>query len=100
MRFLELISVIIYLQSIRKTPEGVLTKKTCKYGMRADLCIGVQEKFHWEIIYYLESEDATGGRKRDSIVSDAVEALIGAIYLDGGFANAKEFIDRFILKRY
>ncbi len=42
-------------------------------------------------------EEATGGRKRASLVSDALEALIGAIYLDGGFANAKEFIHRFIL---
>src|SRR5699024_742814 len=39
----------------------------------------------------------TGGRKRDSITSDALEALIGAIYLDGGFTNAKEFIHRFVL---
>ena len=31
------------------------------------------------------------------MTSDAMEALIGAIYLDGGFANAKEFIHRFIL---
>lgn len=45
-----------------------------------------------------KGEDATGGRGRDSVVSDAMEALIGAIYLDGGFANAKEFINRFILK--
>lgn len=44
-----------------------------------------------------KGEELTGGRKRDSIVSDACEALIGAIYLDGGFANAKEFIERFIL---
>ena len=44
-----------------------------------------------------KGEDATGGRKRDSVVSDAMEAVIGAIYLDGGFANAKEFIHRFIL---
>ena len=44
-----------------------------------------------------KGEDATGGRERDSVVSDAMEALIGAIYLDGGFANAKEFIHRFIL---
>ena len=44
-----------------------------------------------------KGEDATGGRGRDSVVSDAMEALIGAIYLDGGFANAKEFIHRFIL---
>ena len=45
-----------------------------------------------------KGEDATGGRKRESVTSDAMEALIGAIYLDGGFANAKEFIERFILK--
>ena len=40
----------------------------------------------------------TGGRNRDSIVSDAMESVIGAIYLDGGFASAKEFIHKFILK--
>ena len=45
-----------------------------------------------------KGEDATGGRKRESVTSDAMEALIGAIYVDGGFANAKEFINRFILK--
>ena len=44
-----------------------------------------------------KGEDATGGRFRESITSDALEALIGAIYLDGGFANAKEFILRFIM---
>ena len=44
-----------------------------------------------------KGEEATGGRHRDSITSDALEALIGAIYLDGGFTNAKEFIHRFIL---
>ena len=44
-----------------------------------------------------KGEDMTGGRNRDSIVSDATEALLGAIYLDGGFANAKEFVERFVL---
>ena len=44
-----------------------------------------------------KGEEHTGGRYRDSIISDAMEALIGAIYLDGGFANAKEFVDKFIL---
>ena len=39
----------------------------------------------------------TGGRQRDSVVSDAMEALIGAIYLDGGFASAKEFVHQFVL---
>ena len=44
-----------------------------------------------------KGEELTGGRKRDSIVSDACEAVIGAIYLDGGFASAKEFVLNFIL---
>ena len=44
-----------------------------------------------------KGEDMTGGRKRKSILSDALEAVIGAIYLDGGFASAKEFILKFIL---
>lgn len=34
---------------------------------------------------------------RDSIVSDATEALLGAIYLDGGFEKAREFVLKFIL---
>ena len=39
----------------------------------------------------------TGGRERDSILSDAFEALIGAMYLDGGFTSAKEFVLKFVL---
>jgi ribonuclease-3 len=44
-----------------------------------------------------KGEEHTGGRNRDSITSDALEALIGAIYLDGGFASAKEFVLNFVL---
>ena len=39
-----------------------------------------------------KGEELTGGRTRTSILSDAFEALIGAIYLDGGMKNAKAFI--------
>lgn len=41
--------------------------------------------------------ERSGGRQSESILSDAFEALIAAIYLDGGFENAKAFIDRFVL---
>ena len=44
-----------------------------------------------------KGEENTGGRRRDSITSDGMEAMIGAIYLDGGMQPAKAFIDRFIL---
>ena len=42
-------------------------------------------------------EDHGGGRKRDSIVSDAMESVIAASYMDGGFEAAKGIIDRLIL---
>lgn len=44
-----------------------------------------------------KGEEATGGRKRDSITSDVMEAVIGAIFLDGGIEEAKKYIYRFIL---
>ena len=42
-------------------------------------------------------EDHNGGRTRDSILSDAMEAVFAAVYLDGGFQQAKTLIDRLIL---
>ena len=50
-----------------------------------------------DYLYLGNGEDLTGGRQRKSILSDALEAVIGAIYLDGGFANAKEFVLKYIL---
>ena len=44
-----------------------------------------------------KGEDRTGGRERDSIISDALEAVIGAMFLDGGIEVAKPFILKFIL---
>lgn len=42
-------------------------------------------------------EDAGGGRQRPSIQADAVEAVIAAVYLDGGIGSARKFITSFIL---
>ena len=44
-----------------------------------------------------KGEEATGGREKPSVVSDAFEALIGAIYLDGGFSAAYAFVLRFVI---
>lgn len=44
-----------------------------------------------------DSEQKSGGRKRASINSDAIEAIIGAIYLDGGLESARGFIERKVL---
>ena len=44
-------------------------------------------------------EELTGGRSRPSILADCVEALIAALYLDGGLAPARALIERCILSR-
>jgi len=41
-------------------------------------------------------EELSGGRAKKAILADALEALIGAIYLDSGFDNASKFISRFL----
>jgi len=43
-----------------------------------------------------KGEEATGGRQRISILADATEAVIAAIYLDGGFECARDFILKFM----
>ena len=95
---LELISSDYLFAKYPETPEGVLTKKRASMVCEPTLALCAREIPLGDYLLLGKGEDATGGRKRDSIVSDAMEALIGAIYLDGGFANAKEFIERFILK--
>lgn len=49
-------------------------------------------------LYISASEERTGGRKRNSILADAFEAVIAAIYLDGGIAPSERFIQRTVLQ--
>lgn len=78
-------------------PEGDLTKTRASMVCEPTLAYCAEELSLGDYLLLGKGEEATGGRNRNSVVSDAMEALIGAIYLDGGFANAKEFIHKFIL---
>ncbi|WP_373217958.1 ribonuclease III [Ruminococcus sp. 5_1_39BFAA] len=94
---LELISSDYLYKKFPQIPEGELTKKRASLVCEPSLAFCARE---FDLPQYLllgKGEDMTGGRNRDSIVSDATEALLGAIYLDGGFASAKEFVLNFIL---
>ncbi len=77
--------------------EGKMTRLRASIVCEPTLAMCARQIHLQEYIMLGKGEDLTGGRARDSIISDALEALIGAIYLDGGFANAKEFIHRFVL---
>lgn len=78
--------------------EGNMTKIRASMVCEPTLAYCAREFGLERYILLGKGEELTGGRSRDSIVSDVLEAVIGAIYLDGGFANAKEFVRRFILE--
>jgi ribonuclease-3 len=94
---LELFSSDCLYSKYPNKPEGDLTKIRASIVCEPTLAYCAEELKLGEYLLLGKGEEATGGRGRASIVSDAMEALIGAIYLDGGFANAKEFILRFIM---
>ena len=77
-------------------PEGELTR------MRADMVCEqalaeAAERFGLGEHLLLGHGEEQGGRQRPSILSDAVESVIAACYLDGGMEVARDFINRFIL---
>jgi ribonuclease-3 len=77
--------------------EGSLTKIKAMLVNETTLSmIGRGSKLN-QLIFLSEEEEKSGGRERNSIVSDVMEAIIGAIYLDGGLAAAKKFIHRTIM---
>ena len=94
---LELVSSEYLFLNEPKVSEGELTKTRASMVCEPSLAFCAREIGLGEYLLLGRGEEATGGRQRDSITSDAMEALIGAIYLDGGFTNAKEFIHRFVL---
>lgn len=94
---LEVISSEFLYQKFPILQEGELTKKRASMVCEPTLALCAREIRLDNYLLLGHGEENTGGRKRDSIVSDALEAVIGAIYLDGGLASAKEFILKHVL---
>ena len=94
---LEIVSSEFLYHKYPNLPEGELTKLRASLVCEPTLAFCTQPLHLGDYLLLGKGEDMTGGRKRKSILSDALEAVIGAIYLDGGFANAKEFISKYIL---
>ena len=94
---LEVISSEFLFYEHETMPEGELTKTRASMVCEQSLAYCARDIHLGDYLLLGKGEDATGGRKRESVTSDALEALIGAIYIDGGFANAKEFVHRFVL---
>ena len=80
-------------------PEGELTRKRAAL-VREESLVEVADRL--DLGAYLKlgrGEDHGGGRQRPSIRADAVEAVLAAVFLDGGLGEAKKIIQRFILDK-
>ena len=94
---LELVSSEYIFAAHKEMQEGDLTRLRASMVCEPTLALCAREMNLGEYLLLGKGEAATGGRERDSILSDALEAVIGAIFLDGGFTTAKEFIHSYIL---
>ncbi len=94
---LELVSSEFLFRNYPNLPEGDLTKLRASLVCEPTLAMCTREIALGKYLYLGKGENQTGGRGRKSILSDALEAVIGAIYLDGGFEAAQAFVQRFIL---
>ena len=95
---LELISSEYIFKENPQKPEGDLTRIRASYVCEPTLAACARDISLGDYLLLGKGEDRTGGRERDSILSDAMEATIGAVYLDGGFARAKEYVEAFVLR--
>lgn len=72
--------------------EGLLTKLRSRLVKTVTLA-GLARRIGLNAYVLLgRGEEAQGGRERDSLLADSLEALLGAVFLDGGFSMAQEFV--------
>lgn len=95
---LELVSSEFIFTGNPEMPEGDMTRIRASYVCEPTLALCAREIHLGDYIQLGRGEDMTGGRERESILSDALEATIGAVYVDGGFECARKYIHDYILK--
>lgn len=94
---LELVSSDYIYQQYPDMTEGKMTKLRSSIVCEPALASCARQMGLEEYILLGKGEEATGGRGRDSIISDVMEAIIGAIYIDSGIDEVKTYIHRVIL---
>lgn len=95
---LELISAEFLFTHYQHLPEGTLTKMRALLVCETALFDYSKEFNLGDYLLLGHGEERIGGRKRASTAADAFEALLAAIYLDGGLANAAAFVLPFLSK--
>lgn len=77
--------------------EGTMTRRRARLVCEGALFLAAQRIGIAQALRLGHGEERSGGRDKPSVVSDALEALIGAIYLDGGLESARAFVDAHIM---
>ena len=94
---LEIVSSEFLYLNYKDLNEGKLSRLRASIVCEPTLAYICKEINLGDYVRLSKGEDMTGGRTRKSILSDAFEATIGAIFLDGGMEPASEYIHKFVL---
>ncbi len=94
---LELVISEYLYKAHSETEEGELTRMRSSLVFEAALNVCARDINLGDYIFLGKGENMCGGREKPSILSDTYEALIGAIFLDGGIDSAKSFIYEFLI---
>ena len=94
---LELLSSQFFFETYPDMPEGEMTKLRSSMVCELALAYCARDISLGDYLLLGKGEEITGGRTRDSIISDVMEAVIGALYLDGGLSEADDFVKKYIL---
>jgi len=89
---LELVTSEYIFAQFPNMTEGEMSKLRAGAVCEATLAVRSKERNFGDFLKMGKGEIANGGRTRESILADTFEAIIGAIYLDGGYEAAKRFI--------
>ena len=81
-------------------PEGGLTRLRASLVCEKTLCRFSRQMDVGQYLRLGKGECNSGGRERPSILADAFEAILAAVYLDGGMEEARKFVERFVEQEF
>ena len=96
---LELASSRYLYEHFPDEPEGVLSRRRAAIVCEPSLAECARTVGLGQHLQLGKGEEKNNGRERDSLLSDAFEAVIGAMFLDGGFTAAERFVRRFVMDK-
>ena len=94
---LEMISSAYLFRNFPDKKEGEMSKIRASLVCEGALAYDAEKLNIRDYIQLGKGEEATGGRNKESIIADVMEAVIGALFLDGGIEQSKRFIDAYVL---